>query len=182
MLEYIISGIVMKNLIAPINRLLLAAAVIIAATAAPSPAARARDFSAVSYQYNATTSPQASYRKFKSRVTFTDKGRVKVIEIKNYVSNKSKPDARVTIAISGLDVGAAIYNSKNELLAEYGKGKKEGESLYVFRRKDGERSVVALWFVDDNYIMSDYTISSSDNELLYKETVIYSAKSPLRKR
>ncbi len=172
----------MKNLISASSRLLMAAAVIIAAAAPPSHSEEARDFSAVSYQYNATTSPQTSYRKFKSRVTITDSGRVTVIEIKNYVSSQSKPDARVTIAVSGRDAGAAIYNSKNELLAEYGKGEKVSESLYVFRQKDGERSVVALWFVDDNYIMSDYTISDGDNELLYKETVIYSAKTPLRKR
>ena len=171
----------MKNLISTINPFLLAAAVIIAA-APPSHGDGARDFSAVSYQYNATTFPETSYHKFKSRVSITDSGRVTVIEIKNYVSSQSKPDARVTIAISGNEAGSAIYNSKNELLAEFGKGEKVGESLYVFRQKDGERSVVALWFVDDNYIMSDYTISDGDNELLYKETVIYSAKTPVKKK
>lgn len=172
----------MKNRIVDINRLFLAAAVIVATMAAPSYGAKERSFNAVSYQYNATTSPQVSYRKFKSRVTITDRGAVKVIEIKNYLSRKSKPDARVTIAISGNDVGSAIYNNKNELLAEYGNGKRVGDSLYVFKQKNGENSIVALWFVDDNYIMSDYTITDSDDTLLYKETVIYTAKSPLRKK
>ncbi|MFQ5432681.1 MAG: hypothetical protein ACE5EN_09260 [Nitrospinota bacterium] len=172
----------MKNLIAHINRLIVPAAVIIAAMAPPSHGAKARHFNAILYQYNATTSPQVSYRKFKSRITISDSGSVSVIEIKNYISRKSKPDARVTIAVSGNDAGAAIYNGKNELLAEYGTGKKAGDSLYVFRQKNGERSTVALWFVDDNYIMSDVTISDSDNSLLFKETVIYSARSPSRKK
>jgi len=172
----------MKNRIVVLNRLLLPAAFIVAMSAAPSYGAGPREFSAISYQYNTNSSPQVSYRNFKSRIIFTDSGSVKVIEIKNYVSKKSKPDARVTIAISGNDVGSAIYNDKNELLAEFGKGKKESDSLYVFRQKDAERSIMASWFVDENYIMSDYTISGKDDALLYKETVIYSAKNPVKKK
>ena len=172
----------MKNRIVILNRLLMATAVIIAMAPPASYGAKERSFNAVSYLYNASTSPQVSYHKFKSRVTFSDSGSVKVIEIKNYVTKKSKPDARVTIAISGPDVGSAIYNSKNELLAEFGKGKRVGDSLYIFKQKEGENSIVALWFVDDNYIMSDYAISDGSDNLLYKETVIYSAKSPLRKK
>ena len=172
----------MKNSIVSLRQLALLAAVILAVAAPPSYAAKERSFNAVSYQYNATTSPQISYRKFKSRITISDSGAVKVIEIKNYVTKKSKPDARVTIAVSGIDVGSAIYNDKNELIAEYGKGKRVGNSQYVFRQKDGEHFIVASWFVDDDYIMSDYTVSDSDDIIIYKETVIYSAKSPARKK
>lgn len=172
----------MKNRII-VYRLISAAAIILAAlTSVPSYAAKERSFNAVSYQYNATASPNVSYRKFKSRVTFTNSGGMKIIEIKNYVTKKSKPDARITIAVSGSDVGSAIYNNKNELIAEFGSGTRAGDNLYIFRQKEGERSIVASWFVDENYIMSDYAISSSDDVLLYKETVIYSAKSVLRKK
>ena len=172
----------MKNRIVILNCLLVAIAIVIAMAAPPSYGAKGRSFNAVSYQYNTTISPMVSHRKFKSRITFTNRGGVKVIEIKNYVTKKSKPDARVTIAISGKDVGSAIYNNKDQLIAEYGKGLRVGNSLYIFRQKEGENSIVASWFVDDNYIMSDYTITDNQGMLLYKETVIYSAKRVIKRK
>ena len=182
MLKYIIICIVMKNRIVILNRLLMATAMLIAMAAPASYASKERSFNAVSYQYNVTTSPQVSYRKFKSRVTINNNRGIRVIEIKNYVSKKSKPDGRITIAISGNDVGSAIYNNKNELVAEFGRGKRAGDSLYIFKQKEGENTIVASWFVDEDYIMSDYTITNSGDMLVYKETIIYSAKRPSRKK
>lgn len=172
----------MKNRIALFRQISVATIIFLAVTPLPSYASKERAFNAVSYQYNVRGSPQVTYRKFKSRISITDRGIVKVIEIKNYISRKSTPDARVTIAISGSDVGSAVYNDKNELLADFGKGIKINNNLYTFSHKDGEKTVSALWFVDDDSIMSDYTISDKDNNLLFKETVIYSAKTPLRKK
>ena len=176
----------MKNRIV-IRHLIVAAAVLLTAcaTGGATQAGKAtglREFKAVSYQYNVNASPRISSRKFKSRISISKVGIVKVIEIKNYPSRKQKPDARVTIAVSGTDVGSAIYNDQNELIAEFGSGKKVNNNFYSFTQKNDNQFVTANWFVEQDFIMSEYTLKDKNNTLLYKETVIYISTAPTRKK
>lgn len=176
----------MKNRIV-IRHLLLAAIVSLSACATGGAAQAGRgkglrEFKAVSYQYNVNASPRISSRKFKSRISISKVGGVKVIEIRNYPSRKPKPDAKITIAVSGADVGSAIYNAQNELIAEFGSGKIVNNNFYSFKQKNETQSVTANWFVEDNFIMSEYTLTDKNNTLLYKETVIYISTVPLRRK
>ena len=175
----------MKNRIV-IRHLIVAATVLLTACATggatqSGKAKGLREFKAVSYQYNVNASPRISTRKFKSRISISKVGSVKVIEIKNYQSRKSKPDARITIAVTGTDVGSAIYNDQNELIAEFGSGKIVNNNFYSFKQKNESQSVTANWFVEQDFIMSDYTLTDKNNTILYKETVIYISTVPLRK-
>ena len=176
----------MKNRIV-IRHLVVAAAVLLSACATGGAGQSGkgkglREFRAVSYQYNVNASPRISLRKFKSRVSISKVGSVKVIEIRNYPSRKPKPDAKITIAVSGTDVGSAIYNDQNELIAEFGSGKIVNNNFYSFKQKNESQFVTANWFVEDNFIMSEYTLTDKNNTVLYKETVIYTTTTPLRKK
>lgn len=149
---------------------------------APAFGAKARDFGAVAMEYNVNANPQIISKKFKSRVSVFEQDAVKVIEIKNFTSKKRKPDVVVKIVRSGIDVASALYNGKMEALAEYPNGKIVNKNLYTFIKTNGKRTIRASWFISKDYMMSDSYMTDENDRLLYKETVIYRAKNPLRKK
>lgn len=143
----------------------------------PAFGAKARNFSAVVMEYNVNANPQVSSRKFKSQVAVFGQDAVKIIEIKNFIMKRKEPDGIVRIVRSGMDVASVVYNDKMETLAEYPKGKIVSKNLYTFSQTSGKRTVHASWFIGEDYMMSDSYMTDEKGTLLYKETVIYSAKN-----
>jgi len=137
-----------------------------------------RDFNAEAVEYRLNRQPELTVKKFKSMVVFFNAGEVKVIQVKNFITNKKKHDVLIKIAISYGAVGSVVYDSSNNLIAEYGGGKPVSESRYSFQRKDGENTVFGDWFISDDDLMSDFEIKDKNGLLMYKETVIYTAKNP----
>ncbi len=149
---------------------------------APVFAAKARSFNTVVVEYNVNANPQISSKKFRSRVSVFEQDAVKIIEIKNFIRKKRAPDGIVKIVRSGTDVASAVYNGKMEVRVEYPKGKIVGKNLYTFIQTNGNRTIRASWFISEDYIMSDSYMTDENDTLLYKETVIYRAQNPSRKR
>jgi len=147
----------------------------------PAFGAKARDFSAMVMEYNVNANPQVSSKKFKSRVSVFEQDAVKIIEIKNFIRKKREPDGIVKIVRSGTDIASVVYNGKMEVMAEYPSGKIVSKNLYTFSRTNGKRTIRASWFIDEDYMMSDSYMTDENDTLLYKETVIYRAKTELRK-
>lgn len=160
--------------------LFLLAGVLLAHT--PAFGAKAREFSAVVMEYNVNANPSVSSKKFKSRVSVFEQDAVKIIEIKNFIRKKRKPDAIVKIVRSGADVASAVYNSKMEVVAEYPSGKIVSKNLYTFSQPNSKRTIRASWFIGEDYLMSDSYMTDENGVLLYKETVIYRARTPSRKK
>lgn len=154
----------------------LAAALLMAACASGG----AHPFEATAYEYNINASPQVKSRKFGCSVKKFEEGVVRVIEIRNFISQKAEPDVTVKIVTSNDTAASIIYNAKMEKIAEYPRGQYVNENLMLFTGGDGQRKITGKWFTDSNCLMSDFTISDEKGVLLYKETVIYTAKSPSR--
>jgi len=159
-------------------KLLLLSALLSAVAAQTASAGEWRDFTADSVEYRLGRQPELTMNKFKSRVMVFDQGEVKVIQIKNYITDKKKHDVLIKIAISYGSVGSMVYDKDNNLVAEYGRGKPVSESRYSFQQKSGENTVFGDWFVSGDDLMSNFEIKDKNGLLLYKETVIYMAKKP----
>ncbi len=140
-----------------------------------------RAFEAVSHEYNVNASPQISSRKFNCTVRSMDQGLVRVVEIRSYITAKSQPDVLIRIVSSNNSVASQIYNGKMEMIAEYTNAEMVNSNLFTFKSGDDKRKVNGRWYMDPDYMMSDFTIADAGGNQLYKETVIYSAKKPGRK-
>lgn len=147
---------------------------------APAVHAGERVFEATSFEYNINASPQISSRKFKCTVDYFQEGFVKVVQIKNYLSKKSDPDVIVKIVSSNNSAASMLYNSKMEVMTEYPRGIFVNENLFTFTGGDDNRKITGSWFTDPEYLMSDFAMRDAKGTLLYKETVIYTPKSPSR--
>jgi len=53
--------------------------------------------------------------------------------------------------------------------------------IFVFKESDKDRALEIRWFMDDDYIMSEYTMMDKGDTLLFKETIVYTARRPMRK-
>ncbi len=157
----------------------ITAIVAVAAVLLPPPSALAqkeRSFEARRIEYNVNASPRMSFKKFKSRISVQERGGVKVVTLKNFVSKKSKPDVTIKIALSSGTVASQIFNSEGKIIMEYPKGEYVNKNLYVFRRSLDKRETVGSWFISDDYLMSDFSMRDQNGFLLFKETVIYNLK------
>jgi hypothetical protein len=141
-----------------------------------------RDFNAEAIEYRLNRQPELTMKKFKSMVMSFNAGEVKVVQVKNFITNKKKHDVLIKIAISYGSVGSVVYDSNNNLIAEYGGGKPVSESRYSFQKKNGENTVFGDWFISDDYLVSDFEIKDKNGLLMYKETVIYTAKKSKKER
>ncbi len=139
-----------------------------------------RAFDADSFEYNVNASPQIHSRRFTCKVDYFQDGFVKVVQIKNFINKKSDPDVIVKIVSSNNNVASMLYNSKMELVTEYPRGKFVNENLFTFAGGDANRQITGSWFIDPDYLMSDFSMRDASGALLYKETVVYTAKSPSR--
>ncbi len=139
-----------------------------------------RAFDAASFEYNVNASPQINSRKFSCRVDYFQEGFVKVIQIKNFINKKSDPDVIVKIVSTNNSAASMLYNGKMEIVTEYPRGKFVNENLFTFTGGDANRQITGSWFVDPDYLMSDFAMRDANGVLLYKETVVYTAKSPSR--
>jgi len=137
-----------------------------------------RNFNAEAVEYRLSRQPELTTKKFKSMVMTFNAGEVKVVEVKNFITNKIKHDVLIKIAISYGSVGSMVYDRNGNLIAEYGGGKPVSESRYSFQQKQGENTVFGDWFINDDTLMSDFEIKDKNGLLVYKETVIYTAKKP----
>lgn len=142
--------------------------------------AEERAFEATSFEYNINASPQISSRKFKCTVDYFREGFVKIIQIKNFISKKSDPDVIVKIVSSNNSAASMLYNGKMEIMTEYPRGTFVNENLFTFTGGDDNRRITGSWFTDPDYMMSDFAMRDGKGVLLYKETVIYTPKSPSR--
>ena len=147
---------------------------------APAAYAGERAFEATSFEYNVNASPQISSRKFGCKVDYFKEGFVKIVQIKNFINKKSDPDVIVKIVSSNDSAASMLYNSKMEIVTEYPRGKFVNENLFTFTGGDNNRQIAGSWFTDPDFLMSDFTMRDDKGVLLYKETVIYTAKSPSR--
>lgn len=138
-------------------------------------------FRATAYEYNISASPQVHSSSFDCSVKFVEQGLVKVIEVRNFLKGSAAPDVIVRIVASANSVGSVIYNAKGEAVAEYPNGELVNGNLFIFKAGTEKRKVSGRWYVDLDYLMSDFTITDDLGTELYKETVIYQAKSPSRK-
>ncbi len=163
-------------------RILLLAVLFAGVAVKAASAGEWRDFTADSVEYRLSRQPELTMKKFKSKVMVFNRGEVKVVQIKNYITDKKKHDVLIKIAISYGSVGSMVYDRNNNLVAEYGRGKPVSESRYSFEQKQGENTVFGDWFVSDDDLMSNFEIKDKNGLLLYKETVIYMAKKPKKKR
>lgn len=134
------------------------------------------EFEAVRFEYNLNAVPEVSQISFKSYVYIFNQGAVKVVQIKNFIKSKSKHDALIKIAISSSSAGIIVYDGEDNTIAEYGKAVIASNNLYTFDEKSGDNQVSGSWFIENDYMMSDFTLRSPKGILLYKETVIYTAK------
>jgi hypothetical protein len=148
----------------------------------PAEAAGWRDFEASGIEYNVALNPRLSGRHFKSKVKFFKEGIVRVVEIKNFINGRKKPDINIKIAVSSNSAGSAIYDSEMKLIAEYPAGTIADENLYIFDREVDNTKITGRWFVDDDYLMSDFAIHTEEGVIVYQETVVYRAKKPLKKK
>lgn len=154
---------------------------VLAAVLAVQPArADEKKFEATAFEYNVNNSPQITTKKFVSRISIFEQQVVKIVEIKNFISQKSSPDVVVKIAASSDSVASIIYNEKMEVIAEYPRGTQVNSNLAVFKGGDAKRRLSGSWYIDPDYLMSDFSIMDEAGTLLYKETVIYTSKSPSR--
>ena len=93
----------------------------------------------------------------------------------NYVSGLAKPDAVVTLAISGRSAGLGIYNANGEPLAEYPAGNVNGALVeFEVRQKDGIAKV--KWFLGEGAILSVFESYDSAGNLGYSENTFYSSR------
>ncbi len=141
-----------------------------------------RNFSAVVIEYTPGKATELKRSSFKSKVSVFEQGAVKVIQIKNFISGKRKHDALIKIAISSNSMGSIIYDSQNKPIAEYGNGKIVSDTHYMFEQELKDGVTVGRWFIEEDYIMSDISYMDKEGNLLYKETVIYIAKRPKKKK
>ncbi len=145
-------------------------------TPPPALAKKERNFEARRIEYNINSSPRVSFNKFKSRISVLERGNVKVVTLRNFVSKKSKPDVTIKIALSAGSVGSQIFNSEGKLIQEYATGEYVNKNLYVFRQSFDKSKTVGSWFISDDRLMSDFSMRDKNGVLLFKETVIYSVK------
>ncbi len=139
-----------------------------------------RPFQATAFEYNVNASPQISSRTFNCKINFFVEGIVKVIEIKSFLSKRSDPDVIVKVVSSNDTAASMIYNKDMEPIASYPRGQYVNDNLMLFTGGDEKRQVTGSWYTDPDYLMSDFAIRDANGALLYKETVIYTAKSPSR--
>ena len=142
----------------------------------PSHAGTWKKFEAVGVEYNVNSDPQIKGSRFKSRVGLFSDGAVRVVQIDNFISGKRKPDIHIKVAISSNSAGSIIYNSDMNPIAEYSGGKNISENLITFSQETEGRTLRGEWFIEDDYLMSDFSLVNSEGILLYRETVIYRAK------
>ena len=163
---------------------LIIGAVFFVAVLAVSPAESAswREFDASGIEYNATLKPKLSGRHFKSKVKFFKEGTVRVVEIQNFINGERKPDIHIKIAVSSNSAGSAIYDSDMKLIAEYPAGTIADENLYIFDREVDNNKITGRWFIEDDYLMSDFAIHTNGGAVIYQETVVYRAKKPTKKK
>ncbi len=162
------------------NRSILPLFLVALFLAAPAVNAGERAFDAISFEYNINASPQISSRKFGCKVDYFQEGFVKIVQIKNFINKKSDPDIIVKIVSSNDSAASMLYNSKMEIVSEYPRGKFVNENLFTFTGGDTNRQITGSWFTDPDYLMSDFSMRDGNGVLLYKETVIYTPKSPSR--
>lgn len=174
--EYSIFSGELRKMNRSILPLFLAAAILFA----PAAYAGERAFDATSIEYNINASPQIHSRKFSCKLDYFQEGIVKIVQIKNFINKKSDPDVIVKIVSSNDSAASILYNSKMEVITEYPRGQFVNENLFTFTGGDDKRKIAGSWFVDPDYLMSDFTMRDERGALLYKETVIYTAKSPSR--
>lgn len=146
----------------------------------PTVYAGERAYDALSFEYNINSSPQIHSRKFACKVDYFQEGFVKIIQIKNFINKKSDPDVIVKIVSSNNSVATMLYNGKMEIVTEYPRGQFVNENLFTFTGGDTNRQITGSWFTDPDYLMSDFAMRDANGVLLYKETVIYTPKSPSR--
>lgn len=146
----------------------------------PAVYAGERAFEATSFEYNVNASPQINSRKFRCTVDYFQEGFVKVVQIKNFMGKKSDPDVIVKIVSSNDSAASMLYNGKMEIMTEYPRGIFVNENLFTFTGGDDNRKITGSWFTDPDYLMSDFAMHDGKGVLLYKETVIYTPKSPSR--
>lgn len=159
-------------------------AVVCAAALLPA-AARAddgRQFEAIAYEYNVNASPQIHSSRFDCKVNVLEQGTVKVVELRSFITAKPDPDVVIRIISSNESVASQIYNARMEQIAEYPKGQMVNENLFIFKSGDEKRKVSGMWYLDPDYMMSDFSITDANGVQLYKETVIYTAKKPSRRK
>ncbi len=140
-----------------------------------------KDFTAFSFQYDTSLQNPVVSKRFDCKIKTAEQGPVRIITISSFVSGKSAPDVIIRVISSENSVANIIYNSKMEVVAQYPKGDMIGPNVFLFKGGDEKRKVEGRWYLDLDYMMSDFSISDPKGAILYKETVIYQAKSPRRK-
>jgi len=135
-----------------------------------------RKFEAVGVEYNVNSTPQVKGSTFKSKVNIFSDGAVRVVQVDNYISGKRDPDIHIKVAISFNSAGSVIYDSEMKPIAEYPNGKIISKNLILFEQELEGRTLKGEWFIEEDYLMSDFSLVSSDGTLLFKETVVYRAK------
>ncbi|MBI3582289.1 MAG: hypothetical protein HY098_09505 [Nitrospinae bacterium] len=149
--------------------------------AGPAGAGNDRDFTAASFQFDAGAQNPVVSKKFDCKIKTVEQGPVRVITISSFISAKSAPDVIIRVISSESSVANIIYNSKMEVVAEYPKGDLIGPNVFLFKGGDEKRKVEGRWYLDQDYMMSDFSVSDPKGAIIYKETVIYQAKKPSRK-
>lgn len=144
-------------------------------------AEKERIFDATAFEYNVAAKSAITSKTFTSHVTVFEQGSIKIVQLKNFINNKNNHDVLLKIVISGNSVGSIVYNSKMEIIAEYSKGKIENEYLYLFSAKNKKNTIKGSWYIEDDFIMSDFSIVNESGAIIYKETVIYRAQDRKKK-
>ena len=149
--------------------------------ARPAFAAGERDFTATAFQYDTGLQNPMVSKRFDCRIKTFEQGSVRKTTISSFVSGKPTPDVTIDIISSNNSVANIIYNSKMEPVAQYPRGEALGPNLFLFKGGDEKRKEEGRWYMDQDYLMSDFSIADAKGAIIYKETVIYQAKKPLRK-
>jgi hypothetical protein len=149
--------------------------------AGPARAGNERDFTAAAFQFDTSLQNPVVSKKFDCRIKTAEKGPVRIITISSFVSGKSSPDLTIKVMTNNNSAANIVYNSKMEVIAEYPKGDILNSNVLLFKTGDEKRKVEGRWYLDQDYMMSDFTVSEPKGAIIYKETVIYQAKKPSRK-
>jgi hypothetical protein len=125
--------------------------------------------------YQRAAQPSVTEKVFRCEMELLVRPDLKSYRFSNYISGGEKPDAVVTLAISGRAGGLGIYSASGEPMAEYPAGK-ASENMVEFevRQKDGVTKV--KWYLGADSILSIFESYDSAGGLGFSESTVYLSK------
>lgn len=114
-------------------------------------------------------------KNFVSMITVNTGNNVRSYKIENFISGNKIPDTTILLAVSGRVAGLSILGADGATLAEYDHGKVAGGSV-TFSKSDKDGTNYLRWIVGKNHMSSFVEGRNKDNEVVFSEITMFSAK------